>query len=68
MDPLLEELLEEKRKLTLIFFRVAQKNKQVVHINYHTTTIKYKNIKMINLIHMIFILNYVFSIVSYAMS
>jgi hypothetical protein len=31
-----------------------------------TTTIKYRNFKMINLIHMISILNYVFTIVFYA--
>jgi hypothetical protein len=36
---------------------------QVVYIRYHITTIKYKNIKMINLIHMISILDSVFSIV-----
>jgi hypothetical protein len=39
----------------------------VVHINYHITTIKYKNIKIINLIYMIFILNSVFIIVLYVM-
>jgi hypothetical protein len=38
---------------------------QVVHISCHTTTIKYKNFKMINLIHMIFILNSIFTIVLY---
>jgi hypothetical protein len=42
-------------------------NMQVVHISYHITTTKYKNFKMINLIHMISILNSVFSIVLYAM-
>jgi hypothetical protein len=39
---------------------------QVVYIIYHITTIKYKNIKIINLIHMISILDSVFSIVLYA--
>jgi mannose/fructose/N-acetylgalactosamine-specific phosphotransferase system component IIC len=39
---------------------------QVVHISNHITTIKYKKIKMINLIHIISILNYVFTIVFYA--
>jgi hypothetical protein len=38
---------------------------QVVHISCHITTIKYKKIKMINLIHMISILNYIFTIVLY---
>jgi hypothetical protein len=36
---------------------------QVVHISYHITTTKYKNFKMINLIHMISILNFIFTIV-----
>jgi hypothetical protein len=40
---------------------------QVVHIGCHITTIKYKNFKMINLIHMISILNYVFTIMLYMM-
>jgi hypothetical protein len=40
---------------------------QAVHISCHVTTIKYKSFKMINLIHMIYILNYVFTIVFYAM-
>jgi hypothetical protein len=40
---------------------------QVVHISYHIITIKYKNFKMRNLIHMIYILNYVFIIVFYTM-
>jgi hypothetical protein len=40
---------------------------QVVHINWHITTTKYKNFKMVNLIHMIYILNSVFTIVFYAM-
>jgi hypothetical protein len=40
---------------------------QMVHISCHITIIKYKNFKMINLIHMIFILNSVFTIVFYAM-
>jgi hypothetical protein len=35
-------------------------NMQVVHISYHITTTKYKFFKMINLIHMIFILNFIF--------
>jgi hypothetical protein len=35
-------------------------NMQVVHISRHITTIKYKNIKMINLIHMISILDSIF--------
>jgi hypothetical protein len=39
---------------------------QVVHISYHITTAKYKNFQMINLINMISILNYVFTIVFYA--
>jgi hypothetical protein len=39
---------------------------QVVHISYYTITIKYKNFKMINLIHMISILNFIFTIVFYA--
>jgi hypothetical protein len=33
---------------------------QVIHISYHITITKYKNFKMINLIHMISILNFVF--------
>jgi hypothetical protein len=37
---------------------------QVVNINYHITTIKYKNFKMINLIS---ILNSIFTILFYAM-
>jgi hypothetical protein len=41
---------------------------QVVHISCHITTRKYKNFKMINLIHMISILNSVFTIVFYATS
>jgi hypothetical protein len=40
---------------------------QVVHISYHIITTKYKKNKMINLIHMISILNFVFTIVSYTM-
>jgi hypothetical protein len=40
---------------------------RVVHISCHVTTTKYKKIKIINLIHMIFILNSVFTIVLYAM-
>jgi hypothetical protein len=40
---------------------------KVVHINYHITTTKYKFFKMINLIHMISILNSIFIIVFYAM-
>jgi hypothetical protein len=40
---------------------------QVVNINYHITIIKYKKFKMVNLIHMISILNYVFIIVFYVM-
>jgi hypothetical protein len=39
----------------------------VVHINYHITTIKYKNFKVINHIYMISILNSVFIIMFYAM-
>jgi hypothetical protein len=35
---------------------------QVIHISCHIITIKYKKIKMINLIHMIFILNSLFTI------
>jgi hypothetical protein len=38
---------------------------QMVHISYHITTIKYKYFKMINLIYMISILNYVLTIVLY---
>jgi hypothetical protein len=41
---------------------------QVVHISCHVTTTKYKNFKMINLILMISILNFVFTTVFYAMS
>jgi hypothetical protein len=40
---------------------------QVVHISCHITTTKYKNLKMINLIHMIYILNSIFTIVFYMM-
>jgi hypothetical protein len=40
---------------------------QLVHISCHITTIKHKNFKMINLIYMIFILNFIFIIVFYAM-
>jgi hypothetical protein len=40
---------------------------QVVNISCHIITIKYKNFKIINLIHMISILNSVFTIVFYAM-
>jgi hypothetical protein len=40
---------------------------QVVYIRYHITTTKYKNFKMTSLIHMISILNYVFTIVFYTM-
>jgi hypothetical protein len=40
---------------------------QVVHISCHITTTKYKNLKMINLIHMIYILNSIFTIVFYRM-
>jgi hypothetical protein len=39
---------------------------QVVYISCHITTIKYKFFKMINLIHMISVLNLVFIIVFYA--
>jgi hypothetical protein len=35
---------------------------QVIHIICHITITKYKNFKIINLIHMIFILNSVFSL------
>jgi hypothetical protein len=38
---------------------------QVVHISCHITTIKYKYFKIINLIHMISILNSIFTIVFY---
>jgi hypothetical protein len=41
-------------------------NMQVVHINCYITATKYKFFKMINLIHMILILNSVFTIVFYA--
>jgi hypothetical protein len=40
---------------------------QVIHISCHITITKYKNFKMINLIHMISILNFVFFIVLYTM-
>jgi hypothetical protein len=40
---------------------------QVIQISYHITTTYYKNFKMINLIHMISILNSVFTIMFYAM-
>jgi hypothetical protein len=40
---------------------------QVVHISYHITTTKYKNLKIFNLIHMTSILNSIFIIVFYAM-
>jgi hypothetical protein len=40
---------------------------QVVHISCHITITKYKNFKIINLIHMISILNSIFSIVFYVM-
>jgi hypothetical protein len=40
---------------------------QVVNINCHITTIKYKNLKMIDLFHIISILNFVFIIVFYGM-
>jgi hypothetical protein len=40
---------------------------QVVYISCHITTRKYKNFKMINLIHMISILIFVFIIVLYTM-
>jgi hypothetical protein len=33
---------------------------QVIHINYHIIITKYKNFKMIHLIHIIFILNFFF--------
>jgi hypothetical protein len=38
---------------------------QVVHIRCYITTTKYKNLKMINLIHMISILNFIFNIMLY---
>jgi hypothetical protein len=38
---------------------------QVIYISYHITTTKYKNLKIINLIHMISILNSVFIIMLY---
>jgi hypothetical protein len=38
---------------------------QVVHISCHITTIKYKYFKIINLIHIISILNSIFTIVFY---
>jgi hypothetical protein len=37
---------------------------QVIHISCHIITIKYIFFKMINLIHMIFILNFVFLLCS----
>jgi hypothetical protein len=40
---------------------------QLVHISYHITTIKYKNFKIVNLIHMVYILNSIFTIMLYAM-
>jgi hypothetical protein len=40
---------------------------QVVNISCHITTIKYKNLKMIDLFHIISILNFVFIIVFYGM-
>jgi hypothetical protein len=40
---------------------------QVVHISCHITITKYKNFKIINLIHMISILNSIFTIVFYVM-
>jgi hypothetical protein len=40
---------------------------QVVHISCHITTTKYTNFKMINPIHMIYILNFIFTIVLYTM-
>jgi hypothetical protein len=39
---------------------------KVIHISYHIITTKYKNFKIINLIHMISILNFIFTIVFYA--
>jgi hypothetical protein len=39
---------------------------QVVHISCHITATKYKNFKLINLIHIIVILNFIFTIVFYA--
>jgi hypothetical protein len=39
----------------------------MVNISYHITTIKYKKIKIINLIYIISILNFVFAIVFYVM-
>jgi hypothetical protein len=41
-------------------------NMQVVHIKCHITMTKHENFKMINLIHMILILNSFFTIVFYA--
>jgi hypothetical protein len=35
----------------------------MIHIGYHIIIIKYKHFKIINLIHIIFILNFVFIIV-----
>jgi hypothetical protein len=40
---------------------------QVAHISCHIITTKYKNFKIINLIHMISILNSVFTIIFYVM-
>jgi multisubunit Na+/H+ antiporter MnhF subunit len=40
-------------------------NIQVVYIRRHIINIKYKKIKMINIIHMIYILNFIFTIVLY---
>jgi hypothetical protein len=40
---------------------------QVVHINYHIIVTKYNFFKIINLIHMIYILNFIFIIMLYAM-
>jgi hypothetical protein len=38
---------------------------QVVNISRHNTTTKYKNFKMINLSHMVSILNFIFTILFY---
>jgi hypothetical protein len=55
-----------------LFWRYSKRNPlvnsldiQVIHIRYHITTTKYKNFKMINLIHTISILNSSFFIVLY---
>jgi hypothetical protein len=40
---------------------------QVIHINCHIITIKYKNYKMTNCVHMMSILNSIFTIVLYTM-